>query len=421
MARLNPKEIVARVVESKEFRNSHVYQRLLTYLVDAMLNNDIPKETTIAIDVFGKTPDFNSNKDATVRSHVHTLRKKLARYYEKENFSDELRIQIPKGRYEVKFVENKPPESDSPQLRRSYHAHIAIGLLLLFILILVQIFKLKGTDFGDLPDLRPFSGNQFWSGFFTNDNPTLIIVGDDFLLDDYRPDLGRYRIVRDWEIDSYSDLERFLAQYPKENLKKSELTAIPYGGMQNIVNLIPAFTAFRRSFGVRMSSELKYDEIKDRNIIYIGEFKNLRILQQMLNKTPLRYQYLPDERLFLLDEKGDTSRVFIRREAPYEQKDKFNIDYSALIRVPGLADENLMFVAGFGYGGRLERTKMIGNPELLQRFVLEASAVNGRFEECFLAVFEVKSIERTGFSSKLVYYQSLPVNLLVNPFDDFDE
>ena len=99
--------------------------------------------------------------------------------------------------------------------------------------------------------------------------------------------------------------------------------------------------------------------LKNHNLIYIGEFQNLRVLNKILFKLPIRFQYAPDEKLFLLSEKGDTAQTYLRIEAPYQQKDKFNVDYSVLARMPGPANENFLFIAGFGYSGRLERTRML--------------------------------------------------------------
>ncbi|MBN1998359.1 hypothetical protein JW935_12450 [candidate division KSB1 bacterium] len=309
------KTLVQRILNSKDFKDSPVYKNLLLYLYEATVSNQIPKEITIAIDVFGKDSHFNSYKDSTVRYHVYILRKKLENYYKNEGKGDNKRLFIPKGHYEINFIKVKKfkPVQLIAFLRRWE--------------ILVNI----------------------------------VLLGDDFLLDEYNSQFQRYRQIRDWEIDSESDLYDFLIQYPNANLRKSEITGIPFGGINNLLDVLPIVYQFQREIFVKMSSTLTLEEIRNHNIIYIGEFKNLRILNQILHKTPIRYQYRPDERLFILDGKGDTLNTFQRIEAPYEQSDKYNIDYSLLIKIPGFIDENFMFIVGFGYGGRIERTKMLAD------------------------------------------------------------
>jgi hypothetical protein len=159
-----------------------------------------------------------------------------------------------------------------------------------------------------------------------------------------------------------------------------------------------------------MSSMLSLEKIRDHNIIYIGEFRNLRILDKIFYKTPIRYQYSPDERLFIIDEKGNTLNTFLRVEAPYEQQNKYNVDYSLLIKMPGFSKENFMFIVGFGYGGRLERTKMLANSVLRTKFIEDINNINKSVPEYFIALFEVKSIERTGFSNELKYFKEISRN-----------
>jgi hypothetical protein len=98
------KAIVSDILQGKDFKGSTIFQNLLTYLLTATLDEKIPKEITIAIDVFGKDSNFNSNKDSTVRYHVHMLRKKLENYYKSEGTKDKNQLVIPKGHYEIKFI-----------------------------------------------------------------------------------------------------------------------------------------------------------------------------------------------------------------------------------------------------------------------------------------------------------------------------
>jgi hypothetical protein len=405
------REQVTQIIQSEEFRTSQVYQNLLAYLAEASINDNIPKETTIAIDVFGKDNEFNSNKDATVRYNIHHLRKKLESYYENEGRKDTVKLTIPKGHYEVKFSQNVAKKNGGRIAIRVAIVQAAVIVSLVIILISNIVRRDGSSDPANL-HARYYQNNPYWTSFFANGLPTMVVIGDDFLLDEHRPDLERYRIVRDWEIDSESDLRQFLRRYPEENLRKSELTGIPYGAIQNILDLNPVLSAFRLPMEFRNSSNLSLDEIKHKNIIYIGEFKNLRILRQIINKLPIRFQYQPDERLFILDEKGDTTKSFLRIEAPYERKDKFNVDYSLLINLNGLSGGHLTFVVGFGYGGRLERTRMLGDETLFEDFQKDVQRLHGSFPSFFIAVFEVKSIERTGFDNEIVYFEALPSDFL---------
>jgi hypothetical protein len=69
-----------------------------------------------------------------------------------------------------------------------------------------------------------------------------------------------------------------------------------------------------------------------------------------------------------------------------------------------------MFIVGFGYGGRLERTQMLANSELRTKFIEDIIKLNKSVPEYFIALFEVKCIERTGFTNELKYFKEIPRN-----------
>lgn len=413
--------LLSTVLQSKEFKDSPLYSNLLTYLVESTLSKKIPKEITIAIDIFGKDSGFNSNKDSTVRHHIFALRNKLDGYYLNEGKEDKVRIVIPKGRYEIQFVSSNNHASKFYQRVRPFIKHWQLTVI--FVLILVNLYILYRESTTNRTETVPQSPyfidpqDKVWGSFFENSYPVTIVLGDDFWMDEYRPDYKRHRQVRDWKISSENDLSNFLIKHPNANLVKSEITGIPFGAGDNLLDILYIVNHFQNNVSLTMSSTLSLENIRDHNIIYIGEFRNLRILDKIFYKTPIRYQYSPDERIFILDEKGDTLNSFLRVEAPYEQQNKYNVDYSLLIKMPGFSNENFLFIVGFGYGGRLERTKMLANSILRNKFIEEINQRNKSVPEYFIALFEVKSIERTGFTNELKYFKEIPHNFF-SPLPD---
>ena len=402
------------VLQSKEFKDSPLYSHLLSYLVDSTLTNKIPKEITIAIDMFGKDSTFNSNKDSTVRHHIFALRNKLDTYYLNEGKEDKLRLVIPKGRYEIQFISPKNHYSKAYNRFIPLMRHWKLASIVFLILINIYLVYRLTTSSGILavPQTPSYvdPNDKLWSPFFKNGYPVIVALGDDFWMDEYRPEYKRYRQVRDWKISSENDLSNFLIKYPNANLVKSEITGLPFGAADNLLDILHVIYHFQNDVSFSLSSTLMLEKVRDHNVIYIGELRNLRILEKIFYKTPIRYQYSPDERLFILNEKGDTVNSFLRVEAPYEQQNKYNVDYSLLIKMPGFTKENFMFIAGFGYGGRLERTKMLANSALRADFVNEINKTNKSVPEYFIALFEVKSIERTGFTNELKYFKEISPN-----------
>jgi len=84
---------------------------LLRYVCGKYLEGkaDEIKEYNIAVEAFGRPPDFDKRRDSIVRVEAHRLRKRLQQYYEQEDGArHELRIEIPSGSYVPVFVANAP-------------------------------------------------------------------------------------------------------------------------------------------------------------------------------------------------------------------------------------------------------------------------------------------------------------------------
>jgi len=405
-------EALNKILNSEIFKESKKYKELLKYLVECSLKNIIPKETTIAIDVFGKDTSFNSDKDATVRYHIYNLRKKLSKYYETEGKGDKICVSVPRGRYEVIYY-YKPHiylSKLSSIIKPLKDVRVVLILLLVILNSALVLKVFYGVDKKSIyPERHVVSKNDpIWVGFFENKLPIIMVIGDDFMMDEYNERLNRYRQVRDWTINSEEELSEFLRMYPTEKLWESEITGVPFGAIYNLMDLLPILYQFTDAVDLKLSSEIKQDDLKKHNMIYIGELRNLRKLKKLFFRVPIRFQYHPEERLIILNDDGDTLQVYTRLQAPYEQKNKFNIDYSLLVKMPGLAGEVFMFIAGFGYPGRLERTKMLSYANLREDFINEIKLINDKVPDYFIALFEVKSIERTGFTNKLKYFRQLP-------------
>ena len=106
---------VERVLASGIFERSPSLAQVLTYICAKYFEGtaDSIKEYNIAVDAFGRPPDFDQKKDSIVRVQVHRLRERLAKYYETSGASNEVQIVIPQGRYVPTFVRRSAAQPDS--------------------------------------------------------------------------------------------------------------------------------------------------------------------------------------------------------------------------------------------------------------------------------------------------------------------
>ena len=101
-----------RVLHSAHFDGSTRSREFLRYVVEEVLagRGAYLKQAAIAVEVFGRKPDFDAVIDPIVRVQAGRLRRSLERYYLLSGDVDSLRIELPKGSYAPVFMET----SDMP-------------------------------------------------------------------------------------------------------------------------------------------------------------------------------------------------------------------------------------------------------------------------------------------------------------------
>jgi hypothetical protein len=89
------------IVEGEAFRGSHRSAQFLTYIIDQALAGhfDSLKERMIGIELFGRSPSYDTSEDAIVRVTASDVRKRLLQHYGKYGSGSEFRITLPLGTY----------------------------------------------------------------------------------------------------------------------------------------------------------------------------------------------------------------------------------------------------------------------------------------------------------------------------------
>jgi hypothetical protein len=110
------REELSRVLSCHEFRLSKRSQDFVRYVVEHTLagREDMLKERTIGIEVFGRSTSYEPSDDATVRVKAGDVRKRLGLYYAEQGAQNPVRIELPPGTYvpEFRWSETKADASD---------------------------------------------------------------------------------------------------------------------------------------------------------------------------------------------------------------------------------------------------------------------------------------------------------------------
>jgi hypothetical protein len=120
------REQLELLVQDPAFRSSKRSVQFLRYVVQQTLEGsaDQIKERTIGVEVFGRSPAYDTNQDHVVRTAAIELRKRLAVYYGEERHRSELRMTLVPGSYiphfslpspmGVSVAESEPVHGASP-------------------------------------------------------------------------------------------------------------------------------------------------------------------------------------------------------------------------------------------------------------------------------------------------------------------
>jgi hypothetical protein len=93
------------IVSSHHFRNSKRYPALLNYVVKKTLegHTDQLKERTLGIEVFDRSPSYDTNTDPVVRFSAGEVRKRIAQFYHERGGEPPVQIDLPLGSYVPEF------------------------------------------------------------------------------------------------------------------------------------------------------------------------------------------------------------------------------------------------------------------------------------------------------------------------------
>jgi hypothetical protein len=257
-------------------RGSESLCRLLRYLAEhAIEQPGVPiKEYQIAVEVFGRPPDFDPRLDSTVRVQTGRLRGKLADYYAGEGLADRILIEVPKGSYSLTIHDRPSPEpangkpsgdvptADGPALAEARNVRpkstVAIAALSIVAvsLVVALLFALFHRP------LQPRTGVEaderlapvfrtFWGGFVDGpERPWIIFSNAAFV---GRPETGmRYfdakRDARTSILDHYTGVGEVLAVHELDHL----------------------FTQLHHAIRVKRGRLLSLDDAKNNDLIFIG-------------------------------------------------------------------------------------------------------------------------------------------------------
>jgi hypothetical protein len=446
--------------ESKRIQASGVLgeakmRRLFDYLVASSLAAQSPKEITIAIDVFGKGPDFDVSQDAVVRVYMHKLRRTLEEFYAAHRGEGITPLRIPRGEYRLTPVTasaaqwvphsataapsntaspGPPPDSFVPAgssvpaasvpqaapvplaasappaahrlTRQPFPGLIALvgvaaagaALAVLVLLFAFGILRWRAPP----TDLDLARANPIWSAILNDDRPLLVVVGDYYLIGETDDSMEVKRLIREYSVNSKDDLDNYLKQHPDaaDRYMDVGMRYLPTSVAFALRDIMPVLDTGKRRVSLSMMSAVTPATLKSANIVYIGYLSGLGIMQQLVftgSRFAIGQSY--DE---LLDTK--TKHLYISQTASQNigvpqssGKESSYRDYGFFSSFHGPGGNTIIVISGTRDEGVRQTAEVFTSPEKLQELRQQADAAPP-----FDALLEVSALDGVNLSGKLL-------------------
>lgn len=383
-------------------------RRLFDYLADKSVSGQATKEVAIAVDVFGKNSDFDVSQDALVRVYIHKLRKALEDFYASSAGAGVAELHIPRGEYRLRAtirsaavtanapvtvnaaVPAHPPvvKLKRPQL---LGAAAVIGAALIGAALLLGAANGRWAPASDLQRVR---SNPIWSALLKDDRPIMIIVGDYYLIGETDDSMGVNRLIREYSVNSKSDLQHFVAEHPQlaDRYMDVGLRYLPISTAFALRDVMVVLAPENRRITVSKMSDVEPNSLKSADIVYIGYLSGMGMLQDIVfagsrfsvgdsydevfdKKT--RHSYVSEIGSDIMDPPQPTGK-----EKPYH-------DYGVFAKIRGPGDNTIVVLSGtrdegvrqtaeaFTSAQKLEELERKSDVTLPVEALLEVSAVDG--------------------------------------------
>jgi hypothetical protein len=261
-------------------------RRMFDYLAEKSLAGQSPKEIAIAMDVFGKSGDFDVSQDALVRVYIHKLRKALDEYYASSSDASVAELHIPRGEYRLKVSAKTPKGTPdvaiptTPQRGRRFRslgAAAAVGAAVL----VGAIATWAWTPRSDLERVR---ASPIWSSLLKDDRPIMIVVGDYYLIGETDDSMGVNRLIREYSVNSKNDLDHYVQEHPElaDRYMDVGLRYLPISTAFALRDVMVVLAPENRRITVSKMSDIEPGSLKSADIVYIGYLSGMGMLQDLI-------------------------------------------------------------------------------------------------------------------------------------------
>jgi hypothetical protein len=409
-----------RVLASHQLARADTSRKLLSYLAECCLRNEVPKETAIALDVFGKDATFSGAEHSIVRVSVRTLRQKLIEYYAGPGEKDEIRFDIPKGGYKLVIARHTPaaarvvtdPETAAiPRRRGTIRAAMIAAGAILFTSLVVNLYLWTRIPTGTTdPSLALIRESPLWSDMAKSHRDLTIVLGDLFMYTQIDEVTGRMLTVRDPGINSNEELRVQLASDPRFAAGRGQryATMLQKNVVLGMTTILSILDRQNRAIEVVACDDVTVDAIRKNDIIYIGPLVRLGPLAGHYElQSRYRYNNTPASITDVVTGKG---------YLPEGDLGEKHVDYALAAKFIGPTGNHILIItSGARNAGILQIVRTLTSPageaQIGARLRAKSIDPGGSFE----ALLTVTGFKRTDLTAAVVQVSALPNQITRSP------
>jgi hypothetical protein len=286
------------IVDGPAFKGSPRSAQFLEYILWQSAAGKMAdlKERTIGIELFGRSPAYDTGEDAIVRVTASDVRKRLVQHYSGAGIASEFRISVPAGRYVAELIRiprvapdglgHQPAIPDAPaetcQLRPAPFVAPGYGPPFGWKYWILPILGIVSLTAGIVLSVMNHPGQaskrvrasiaEPWESLFDGSRRVLIVASDPNI-EEIQRIARRSLSLSDYANQSYlpsgtSDLSPSQLMFMKDILRGDKISAFD-GSI--IANLALLMTSGQNRLSVKAARDFRVNEIQtDANLVFLG-------------------------------------------------------------------------------------------------------------------------------------------------------
>lgn len=361
------------VLDSPAFHGSKRCQQFLEYVCEKSLagQDAALKERTLAVEVFGRSPQSDLGDDTIVRVGAREVRKRLAQYYvTPRGAASEVRIDLPAGSYVPDFrYANAAKEKETTSAaviqaaskgRRKIHVLFAGGAVLLIVLAAIATAKWPARN----PEFTAF--HSFWRPVFESPEPLLLAVAHPIV---YHPSLRAQKLSEEALPPAPTPLQRPI-HVPPKSLNGSDLIPVfnqyvGFGDMVVATQVATMLAHHSREVRVRLASSVEFDDLRQAQTLLIGSITN-RWTVELQSAWRFQFSRTADLEPVIIDAAASKGSSPLQWGIPARDDGSAQEDYILVSRIRNSLTGGLVLVAaGLKQFGTEAAGRLLTDPDRL--------------------------------------------------------